>query len=52
MLESKADLSSLQVSQAVVDVPVTEEVEDLANLRASLADAVIIAFGKHIDILI
>jgi hypothetical protein len=45
MLEGKADLPSLQISQAVVDVPVPEEVEDLANLRASLADAAIIAFG-------
>jgi hypothetical protein len=51
MLEGKADLPSLQVSQAVVDVPVAEEVEDLAHLRASIADAAIIAFGKHIDIL-
>jgi hypothetical protein len=50
MLESKADLPSIQVSQAVVDVLVAEEVEDLANLRANLADAAIIAFGKHIDI--
>jgi hypothetical protein len=50
MLEGKADLSSLQESQAVVDVHVAEEVEDFANLRASLADAAIIAFGKHTDI--
>ena len=50
MLEGKADLPSLQVSQAVVDILVAEEVEDLTNLRASLADAEIIAFGKHIDI--
>ena len=50
MSENKADLPSLQVSQAVVDIPIVEEVEDLANLRASLADAAIIAFGKHTDI--
>jgi hypothetical protein len=50
MLEGKADLPSLQVSQAVVDVPVAEEVEDLANLRASFADAAIIAHGKHTEI--
>jgi hypothetical protein len=50
MLEDKADLPSLQVSQPVVDVPVAEEVEDLANLRASLTDAAIIAFGKHTEI--
>ena len=50
MLEGKADLSSLQVSQAVVDIHVAEEVEDLANLRASFADAAIIVFGKHTDI--
>ena len=50
MLEGKADLPSLQVSQAVVDVHVAEEVEDLANLRAGLADAAIIAFGKQTDI--
>jgi hypothetical protein len=50
MLEGKADLPSLQVFQAVVDVHVAEDVEDLANLRASLADAAIIAFGKHINI--
>ena len=51
MLEGKADLPSLQVFQAVVDVHVAEDVEDLANLRASLADAAIIAFGKHTEIL-
>jgi hypothetical protein len=50
MLEGKADLPSLQVSQVVVDVPVAEEVENLTNLRASLADVAIIAFGKHTDI--
>jgi hypothetical protein len=32
ILERKADLPSLQVSEVVVDVPVAEEVEDLANL--------------------
>ena len=42
--------SSLEVSQAIVDVPVAHEVEDLANLRASLADAAVVAFGKHTDI--
>ena len=50
MLEGKADLPSLQVSQAVVDVPVAKDVENLANLRASLADAAIIVFGKQTDI--
>jgi hypothetical protein len=50
MLEGKADLPSLQVSQVVVDVAVVEEVKDLANLRASLTDAAIIAFSKHTDI--
>ena len=50
ILEGKADLPSLKVSQDVVDVPVAQEVEDLANLRASLADAVIVAFGKHTEI--
>ena len=32
MLEGKANLSSLQESQVVVDVHVAEEMEDLANL--------------------
>ena len=50
MLKDIADLPSLQVSQAVIDVFVAEEMEDLANLRASLADPAIIALGKHIDI--
>ncbi len=43
-------MQSPQVSQAVVDVLVAKEVEDLTNLRASLADAAIIDFGKHTDI--
>ena len=51
ILEDKADLSSLQVSQVVVDIHVAEKVEDLANLRVSLANVAIIAFGKHNDIL-
>ena len=50
MLEGKADLPFLQVSQAIDDIYVAEEVEELANFRASLADAAIIVFGKHTEI--
>jgi len=50
ILEGMIDLPSLQVFQAIVDINLIEDSKGLVKLLPKLANKVIVAFEKHIDI--